>query len=187
MTREEECETNQREYGDKPCRQCWNCVEFYRKRESDAVFQIAQLEEQVRKLEAARGDKQGARDFVTHLDTLLDNPKIEAVVFVREEPAGVRQRSMRAVPKTHAPSGRPLRNGLVMVEGDTCRKVTRCEVRGTSEVGYRRLVVDARTNENRVDVYVPYGVRCHAMVTGMECLTVRGPWVEGDETEADDG
>lgn len=47
-SREEQCAADQREHGDKPCRQCHTCCLFYREEESKAWAKVGELESRLR-------------------------------------------------------------------------------------------------------------------------------------------
>ena len=53
LTREEQCAHDQREHGDKPCRQCRTCCLHYRQQESNADIEVSKLRRKLTALEAA--------------------------------------------------------------------------------------------------------------------------------------
>lgn len=114
-------------------------------------------------------DARAALAFVEALDELLNNPKIAKVTFTRQILEEMQMWSVRAVPR-----GQDVRD-LVTVQGDLCRQHTRCEATSTCATP-RRLEVVAHTNENHPTSYVPYGVRCEAMSTGLKVLAWARLW-----------
>ncbi len=77
MTREEQCESDQREHGDKPCRQCHTCCLYYRQQESNADIEVSKLTRQL--LDAKRNEERAVelRADVASLKAKLKQARAE--------------------------------------------------------------------------------------------------------------
>ena len=70
MSREEQCEHDQREHGDKPCRQCHTCCLFYRQGAADCEIEMSSLKRKVAELEGEITELHGVgkRRTAAHAD-----------------------------------------------------------------------------------------------------------------------